>query len=161
MAHDQTPPRMKLIIQIAVATPLLLIGLKFVLDSYFVWMSEEATAEKLAPTTELNKLREGEKRNLTSGPTPITAAMMEIGKGRTENGGPELIAPQPSDDTGALTGWSKLPRTFELPVNLGALAGDAGLSGDASAPSSMMDGGVTTDGGKPKPAAGDAGTRGH
>ena len=73
MAHDQTPPRMKLIIQIAIATPLILVGLKFILDSYFVWMSEQASAEKMAPTTELNKLREGEKKNLTSGPMPGTA----------------------------------------------------------------------------------------
>ncbi len=152
MAHDQTPPRMKLILQIAIATPLLLLGLKYVLDSYFIWMSEEALAEKMAPTTELNKLREGEKKNLTSGPMPITAAMMEISKGRSEQGGPELIAPQQSDDTGALTGWSKLPRTFELPVNL---ATDAGM------PTPLpTDAGAPTDGGKPRPAA-DAGARGH
>ena len=154
MAHDQTPPQMKLIIQIAIATPLILVALKFILDSYFVWMSEQAAAEKLAPPTELNKLREGEKKNLTSGPMSITAAMMEISKGRSEQGGPDLITPQPSDDTGALTGWSKMPHTFELPVNLGT---DAGASSDAGAPS---DGGAVTDGGKPKPA-GDAGAPRH
>lgn len=154
MAHDQTPPRMKLILQIAIVTPLILLLLKVILDSYFVWISEEATAEKMAPTTELNKLREGEKKNLTSGPMPITAAMMEVSKGRQEQGGPELIQPQQSDDTGALTGWSKLPHTFDLPVSLGT---DAGLPSNPGAPT---DGGAAAaaDGGKPKP---DAGARGH
>jgi len=145
---------MKLIIQIAIATPLILVGLKFILDSYFVWMSEQASAEKMAPTTELNKLREGEKKNLTSGPMPITAAMMEISKGRAEQGGPDLITPQPSDDTGALTGWSKMPHTFELPVTLGT---DAGVSSDAGGPTDGGSG-AAADGGKPKPA-GDAGAR--
>lgn len=160
MAHDQTPPRMKLILQIAIVTPIILIGLKFILDSYFTWMSEEAAAQKMAPTTELNKLREGEKKNLTSGPMPITAAMMEISKGRSEQGGPELIQPQPSDDTGALTGWSKLPRTFDLPPANLAAATDAGLPGDGGA--AITDGGaMNADGGKPKPTTTDAGAPRH
>jgi hypothetical protein len=158
MATDQTPPRIKLILQVAIATPLILIGLKFVLDSYFIWMSEEASAEKMAPTTELTKLREGEQKALTSGPTPITAAMMEVSKGRAEQGGPELIQPQPSDDVAPLAGWAKAPRTFEVPVAVPVPAAtDAGLPAEGGAPT---DGGASTDGGKPRPTNPDAG-RGH
>ena len=145
MAHDQTPPRLKLILQVAIAAPIILIGLKFVFDSYFIYMSEEAHYDKMAPTTDLDALHQAEQKNLTTGPVPITAAMLEISKGRAEQGGPDLIAPKPSDDTASLVGWSKTPRTFEVPQPAGA---DAGLSSDAGPSANLpADAGAPTDGG--------------
>jgi hypothetical protein len=140
MATDQSPPRLKAIVTVAIIAPLTLIVLKFVLDSYFIMLSEEATHAKLAQPVELEKLREGEQKNLTSSPTPITAAMMEIGKGRTEQGGPDLISPQPSDDIGPLTGWTKLPRQFEVPPT--APPPPPALLGDGGAATAATDGGA-------------------
>jgi hypothetical protein len=132
MATDQSPPRIKLILTIAVSAVVSLGVIKLVLDSYFISMSEDAAHEKLAQPVELEKLREGEQKNLTSSPTPITAAMMEIGKGRNAQGGPDLITPLPSDDIGPLTGWGRLPRQFELPP---------GAAGDGGATTTMTAGG--------------------
>ena len=184
MATDQTPPRIKLILTVAVITPLTLFALKFVFDSYFITMSEAAAHEKLAEPVDLHALRAAEEKNLTTSGVPITAAMMEIGKGRNEQGGPDLITPQQSDDLGPMTGWSKLPRQFDLPPGAGGdggmmMTGDGGMmmmSGDGGMMTSSMqngananaDGGANAprmnapnDGGAPQPRANRDGGRGR
>ncbi len=136
MATDQSPPRLKIIINVAAITVLTLVGLKFVFDSYYVQMSEEAAHAKLAVPVELQKLREGEQKNLTTAAVPITAAMAQIAQGKRD----ELIAPQPSEDTGALSGWSKLPKPVAAcapAASAAVVGGDAGVTaapGDAGAP---------------------------
>lgn len=133
MATDQSPPRIQIIIRVAVITVATLVGLKFVFDSYFVQMTEEAAHDKLAKPVELLKLREGEQKNLTSAAVPIKEAMAQVAGGKRD----ESIAPQPSEDTGALSGWAKLPKAVATCVQSAAPAADAGVAaaapGDAGA----------------------------
>jgi hypothetical protein len=102
-------------------------------------MNEDAIRSKMADPVELTKLREAEQKNLTTSQVPITAAMMEIAKGRSEQGGPELIAPQLTtpEDVGPLTGWNKLPRTFDVPPT------PAPTAAPPPTPMATTDGGVT------------------
>lgn len=116
MATDQSPPRVGLIAVLGIGTLVSLVGLKFVLDSYFTYMAEDAAHDKLAAPEQLTKLRMQEDKNLTSSALPISAAMTQLAQGRAESGGPSLIEPKASDDTGAMTGWSQMPRKFTIPV---------------------------------------------
>ncbi len=163
MAIDNTPPRLKLIVTIAVITIITLIGIDFVLKSYYGYMTEDAQRRKLAPTTALDEHRKAEAAALKGGAEPLDQAMAQLAKGSRS----ELIAPKQSDDLGPMTGWSKLPKPAPTPEahgggaalpppgHEGTTAGDAGVqaaAGDAGAPV------ATTDGGAPKPgAAKDAG----
>ena len=106
MAIDNTPPRLKLIITIAVITVITLVGIDFVLRGYYAYMSDEAQRLKLAPTTALNEHRAAEKAAMAEAAMPLDQAMMQLAKGtRTD-----VIRPQASDDVGPMTGWSKLPK---------------------------------------------------
>ena len=49
MATDQSPPRIRLILSIALGTLVSLVSLKFLLDSYFTEMFETDVAEVLVP----------------------------------------------------------------------------------------------------------------
>jgi len=126
MATDQSPPRLQLIISIAVGTVVVLVGLKFVFDSYFtnVWEGEEQS--KLVTPDEVNAMRADQIAKLTNGPAvPIDQAMSMIAtKGRLSS---TLITPQPSDDLGAVTGWSHL-HDGEPAVPTAATSGDGGAS---------------------------------
>lgn len=148
MAIDNTPPRLKLIVTIAVITVVTLVSLDFVFKSYYGMMTDEAQHEKVAPTTERDNLHKAEQAALTS--ANIDQAMKSVAAGTR----PESITPQPSEDMGPMTGWSKLPKAAPTPVPHDAtptMAGDAGVTGDGGA---MMagDGGVML--------AGDAGAAG-
>jgi hypothetical protein len=68
---------------------------------------------------------------------PIEQAMAQIGKGTRG----DLVEPKPSEDMGAMTGWSKLPKQLPLPP-----------SGGPGTPGGMMVHGPGTD-----TNAGDAG----
>jgi len=111
MAIDNTPPRLKLIVTIAVITVITLIGIDFVLKSYYAMMTDQAQREKLAPTTDKDELHKAETVALTSGSMPIQKAMAAVAKGER----PALITPQQSDDLGPMTGWSKLPKPAPTP----------------------------------------------
>jgi hypothetical protein len=137
MAIDNTPPRLKLIATIAIITVVTLIGIDFVLKSYYAMMTDEASREKLAPTSERDTARKAEQAALTGATLPIDQAMGQIAKGTR----PEAITPQPSEDLAAMTGWSKLPKPAPTPqphaaVPPPAMAGDGGvmLAGDGGAP---------------------------
>lgn len=106
MAYDRSEPRVALIFKIGSIVVLCLIGVKLGLDSYFVAVNEAVAAEKLPATHEpLVQLREAEQKNLTQTGMPISAAMAELAKSR-----PADLSPQPSEDLGPLTGWSKAPK---------------------------------------------------
>lgn len=169
MATDNTPPRLKLIVTIAVITVITLIGIDFVLKSYYAMMTDEATREKLAPTRDRDEQHKAEQAALTNAAIPVEKAMADIGKGER----PAVIAPQQSDDLGPMTGWSKLPKpaptahphAAEAPApaagDAGAAAGDAGavpLAGDAGAPHAPTHGDAGAH--HPAPAA-DAGAHHH
>lgn len=112
MAYDRSEPRVALIAKIGVIALVSLVGIKLALDSYWVQMNEAVVAEKMPAVYEpLKKLHDAEEKNLNQSATPITVAMQQLSQGgRAATGGPADIAPQPSDDLGPITGWSKMPK---------------------------------------------------
>lgn len=120
MASDNSPTRNRAILGVAVGTVGLLIGIKFALDSYFVQMAEITAHEKLVSPEQLIAHREAEKKALAGGPMPIDQALAEVGRrGRDGlSGGGVDLSPRQSDDTGALIGWSKMPKAVpQKPVD--------------------------------------------
>ncbi len=95
----------------------ILVGLKFVFDSYYLQMFEAEEYEKIGSvqSKELAELRANEKRNLTTGAIPIDKAMGMLAKSRESasaglpDGG---ITPEQSSDNNPLIGWGKLPQTL-------------------------------------------------
>lgn len=169
MAIDNTPPRLRLIGTIAFIVIITLIGLNFVFESYFAYMTDEARREKLAPRTELLAQVAAEHAAMQGAKMQLDQAVAQLKSGKRE----ALVEPKPSDDVGAMTGWSKLPKQAPLPApGAGAhdthavdtnLAGDAGAAmAEGGAPAA--DGGaLATDAGAPAPKGGaankDAGAR--
>jgi hypothetical protein len=167
MAIDNTPPRLQLIVTIAVITVISLVGIDFVLRSYYGFMTDDAQQRKLAPTAALDEQHKAEKAALTS--ANIDQNIAQLAKGsRTD-----IVKPSQSEDMGPMTGWSKLPKPAPTPETGGAGShaappaghesvhtGDAGalgtpahMAGDAGAPKPGADAGAP-----PKPgAAADAG----
>src|SRR5688572_27219549 len=111
MAIDNTPPRLKLIITIAVITVITLVGIKFATESYYAMMTDEAQREKIAPTSDKSEQQKAEQAALTGATIPLDQAMAQIGKGTR----PDTITPQPSEDLGPMTGWSKMPKPAPTP----------------------------------------------
>lgn len=148
MAIDNTPPRLRLIGTIAVIVIITLVSLDFVFKSYYAYMTDEAQREKLAPTTEKTDQRAAEAAALTGAKLPIDQAMAQIGKGTRG----DLVEPKPSDDMGAMSGWSKLPKQLPLPPSGGPGMPGAMMvhgPGDPMNPSNAIDAGAMN--------AGDAG----
>jgi len=175
MAIDNTPPRLRLIVTIAVIVIVTLLGLNFVFESYYAIMTDQARFEKLAPTTAKDEQHLAETAALAGGKMPIDKAMAQLKGARSE-----AIEPKPSDDLGAMTGWSKLPKQAPLPVPAGgahvmetmpmsvdggAMSADGGAAMNADGGAAMAtDGGAhAADPGAPKGAlAKDAGAHpGH
>src|SRR6476659_4176134 len=111
MAIDNTPPRLRLIVTIAVIVIVTLLGLNFVFESYFAIMTDQARQEKLAPTTAKNDQVAAEAAAFAGAKVPMAQAMAQLKGAR-----PEAVEPKPSEDLGAMTGWSKLPKQAPLPV---------------------------------------------
>jgi hypothetical protein len=172
MATDQSPPRLRLIITIAFVTVVTLVSLKFVFESYFTDIMEEAAASKFVGPDEVNALHATEAAKLTNGPAiPIDQAMAQLSaQGRL---GSPMITPQPSDDLAALTGWAHLHDVDQPEGSNGvavpaptttapAMNADAGMQNNPPGPPPGFDGGSATmptapnagaDAGAPKPHA--------
>ncbi|HWL89656.1 MAG TPA: hypothetical protein VNO21_27825 [Polyangiaceae bacterium] len=134
MATDNSPPRIRLILTLAVGTVVTLFVLKFVFDSYFTEMMEREAKAKVAQPVELWKLREEESKKLSGGPLPIDKAISELSsKGREAS---PLIAPQPSSDEQPITGWSQGTRALAAKA--------AGGEAKKSEPAAVGDAGATT-----------------
>jgi hypothetical protein len=154
MATDNTPPRLKLIVTIAVITVVTLVSLNFVFASYYAVMTDEAVRSKLAPTTDFDRHHKAELDALAA--AKIDQAMSDVAKGARAT----AITPQPSDDLGSMTGWSKLPKPAPTPEPTAvAPAPETMMVGDAGA--MTADGGplTTGDAGAGGKAAGDAGAK--
>jgi len=133
MATDNTPPRLNLIVTIAVITVITLFGIEFVTRSYFAMMSDEAAKEKIAPTTERTEYNKARDTAFAAATMPIAQAAAMLGSKR-----PESLSAQQSDDLNPMKGWTKLPKPEPTPiVRPEPLAADAGASdagtSDASA----------------------------
>ena len=108
MAVDKSEPRTPLIVLIAGLVVVTLVTLKFVFDWYFLDIAEEhvhaLVLDSKATIDERDEIRRGWEADLERDPMPIERAMEQIARrGRLATA---LIAPQPSTDRGALTGWS-------------------------------------------------------
>jgi len=129
MAIDNTPPRLRLIVTIAIIVVITLVGLDFVFKSYYAYMTDMAQREKLAPPRERDESRKAEEAALTSGKVPIDQAMAQLAKGsRTD-----VIEPRPSDDLGPMTGWTKMPKPAPQPAQAGHGAMAPTHTGDTTA----------------------------
>jgi hypothetical protein len=175
MASDDSRPKVRMLLTIGVVSVCLLVGVKFVLDSYYLDMTESYEHGMLPKTEQLDQLRteehaaieKGEKGNI-----PVSVAMQTLAQKGRDNAG-DLITPKPSDDIDALKGWSRLkhdvhlppqvtttapPEPMPMPQNMGADAGaGANATKDGGAPAHARDGGaaprapqnnVVKDGGK-------------
>ena len=147
MAIDNTPPRLRLIVTIAVITIVSLVSLDFILKSYYAYMSDDAIRSKLAPPIELEEQKKAEATSLSQ--AKIDQAMAQLAKGTRA----DSITPQASEDVTPLTGWSKMPKAMPpTPAPHAAVApiiegGDGGVQGDGGA----KDGGpAAADAGPPK-----------
>lgn len=154
MATDNSPPKIRVILTIAFSSVVILGALHFVFHSYFQMMTEEAEHTHQRPAQELLTLREGEARNLASGPMPIGNAIKALASAR-DRAALKDIEPQQSTDMGPLVGWLKTPNQAMIDA-LTAAAEDAGPA--PAAPMATGDGGmVAADGGAPLKASSDAG----
>jgi hypothetical protein len=156
MATENSPPQIRIILTVAFSSVVILAALNYVFHSYFLMMTEEVEHDHLAKPEELIKLREGEQRNLTTTPLPISQAMQELAsRGRTNYAAfvaQADITPQPSNDLGPLVGWVRAPNQAVIDqINAAA----ANPPPDTSA--ATTDGGpnavaASSDAGAPKPA---------
>jgi len=128
MATDHTPPRLRLIVTIATIVIISLFVLQPIFKSYFAFMTDVAQGEKHAPRTDLMAQMAAEKAAFAAARVPIAQAATRIVEERAG-----FIAPYDSEDTGAMSGWSKLPKPVPEPT-------------PAPAPE-LRDGGSDADGG--------------
>lgn len=135
MAFDKSQVNNPLIFKLMAASFVTLVGLKFALDSYFTYITEDAKANAAASPEALIKLRADEKKALASAQTPIVQALGIVGKSPRERAS-LIVRPLPSDDVAAMKGWSKMPKAFDPALStlvsapaavapVGALHGDA------------------------------------
>lgn len=156
MAVDNTPPKVKLLFTIGIIVAVTLVGLDFVFQSYLGYMNSIAQQEKLAPTKDREAQAAAEQAAFAKAKMPLDQAMKQVGAGTRA----AEITPQPSEDTGALTGWMKLPKALPQAQMIGGGAAPAVATGDAGVTTATGDAGVTAtgDAGAAIPTAtGDAG----
>ncbi len=163
MASDDSRPKIRMLLTIGIVAVFILVGIKFVLDSYYLDMTE-GYEKQLLPKTELLDKTRAEQRatidNGQNGAIPVSVAMQTLAAKGRDNAS-VAITPQPSDDIEPLKGWAKLKRDVHLPpqittaappppppmmMDAGAMAtGDGGVAtakdGGARAPQTTKDGG--------------------
>lgn len=149
MATDNTPPRLRLIGTIAVIVIITLVGLDLGFKSYYAYMTDEAHHEKMAPTSAREAQLAAEQAAFAAAKMPMDKAVASLKASRSE-----AIEPKPSDDVGAMTGWSKLPKPAPTAAPSAGPASDALPSDVRDGGAAATDGGTTmaADGGAPKPA---------
>jgi hypothetical protein len=142
MATDNTPPRLRLIVTIAVIVIITLIGLDFVFKSYFGYMTSEAQREKMAPRADYIAQMAAEKGAFEGAKMPIDKAMAELKGPRSE-----FIEPKASEDLGAMTGWSKLPKQAPLPAPSAPEPAPVPADADMTLDGGVSEAGTRADGG--------------
>jgi hypothetical protein len=106
--YDDSPPRNGVIFFYTVLTVFVLIGVKFLLDSYFVRTMEGEVHDKVLTRglEEVATMRSKEKETLQR--NGIDGAMKTLAqRGRTAS---PLIVPQSGQGKAEVPGWSQLPR---------------------------------------------------
>jgi hypothetical protein len=159
MAADNSPPRIQPIIITAFIAVLTLVGLKFVFDSYYLYMFEAEEYRKIGSVepTELRALRAAEKKSFSVAPVPLERAIDLVTKGRGDPmpvGAGGDITPQPSTDTAPLIGWASLGRTLPTSATTAASAApSAAPMGSAPATTVSSAAPAASGSAMPRPAA--------
>lgn len=112
--YDDSPPRNGIIFFYAVLTVFLLIGVKFLLDSYFVKTMDSEIHEKVLTRglEQVANMRASEKETLER--SGISSAMKTIAqRGRTAS---PLIAPASGQGKPEVQGWTQLQRQVAAPA---------------------------------------------
>ena len=109
MAFDNTPPSNSMIFKYAMLAVVALVLLKPLFDLYFdhMFRARQQALVDANPPSELIAQHKWEDKALTGGALPIDRAINALS--RDQRTGTSVIAPQPSTDFSAVTGWSKLP----------------------------------------------------
>ena len=159
MGHEKSAPHIKTILIVAGISVVTLGLLEQGFRSYYNMMFEDEESRKVltVPTTELNKLREGEQQHLTSGKMPIDRAMRELAmRGRDNASLHDLgtdITPVQSTDPVPVWGLNVKDAGTPAPATDG---GAAMMSGDGGAAMMATDGGPAGDATTTMMTAGDA-----
>jgi len=130
--YDDSPPRNGIILFYTVLTVFMLIGVKFLLDSYFFSMMNAEMYEKVYSRgmAEVKSVREQEAAALAKGSMPIDQAMKLIGqRGR---GASPVIAPASGQGVAEVSGWSQMKR--DVPEAAAPAAPEAPAAAPAPAP---------------------------
>lgn len=120
--YDDSPPRNGTIFFYTVLTVVLLVAVKFLLDSYFAKVVDAEIEDKVLTQgmEEVQAQREQETATLEKGPLPIESAIKMMAKqGRAAM--PE-IAPQSGAGKPEVAGWSQLKREVAEPAPAAAPA---------------------------------------
>ena len=106
-----------MLLTIGVVSVCLLVGVKFVLDSYYLDMTENYEHGMLPKTELLDQTRTEQRAAIDKGENgniPVSVAMQTLAQKGRDNAS-DLITPKPSDDVDPLKGWSKLKHELNLP----------------------------------------------
>jgi len=149
MASDDSRPKVRMLLTIGVVAVSLLVGTKFILDSYYVDMVENYEHGMLPKTEQLDQIRADQRAAIDKGDKgniPVSVAMQGLAQKGRDNAG-DLISPKPSDDIDALKGWSKMKREVHLPpqVTASSTVPNEPMTMDAGAPGAGKDGGPAND----------------
>jgi hypothetical protein len=114
--YDDSPPRNGIIFFYTILTVFMLVGVKFLLDSYFFSMMTAEYQEKVwsRGMDEVRAVREREAEALRKGAMPIDQAMRTLGQ-RGRKASP-LITPEGGQGAPEVAGWSQLKRQVEAPA---------------------------------------------
>jgi hypothetical protein len=160
MASEDSRPKIRMLLTIGIVSVLLLLGIKFVLDSYYYDMTESYEHTLLPKTVLLDETRTQQRAAIndgTNGAIPVSIAMQTLASKGRDNAS-TAITPQPSDDIDALKGWAKLKKDVHLPPQVLTTSAPTPppppAMTDAGAPTATGDAGVHA---APLHAAKDAG----
>jgi hypothetical protein len=117
MAFEDSTPKVRMLLTIGIVSVLLLVGIKFVLDSYYLDMTETYEKSLLPKTELLDKTRAEQRAALDNGAIPVSVAMQQLAAKGRDNASTD-ITPQPTDDVDALKGWQKLKHEVNLPPQI-------------------------------------------
>ena len=120
MASDDSRPKVRMLLTIGIVSLFLLLGIKFLLDSYYYDMTETYEHSMIPPAEMLAQTRAEQHSAIDDGKNdtiPVSIAMQTLASKGRDNASPAII-PQPSDDIDALKGWTQTKHDVHLPPQI-------------------------------------------
>ena len=157
MASDDTRPKVRMLFTIGVVAVFLLLGVKFMLDSYYLDMTETYEHTLIPKTTLRDETKQKQLAAIEkpkAGYTAINVAMQTLASKGRDNAS-DVIKPEVSDDVDPLKGWAQLKHDVELPPQQkpgAAEEADAGAVPAAATGDAGAHAAPARDGGAPRPA---------